>query len=64
MANNMPFNDVCINLGFTLKSWSKLCLESDITLYKFGILKRWPLKQDGRLTEGRLSWEHCILRTF
>ena len=29
MANNMPFNDVCIDIGFTLKSWNKLSLESD-----------------------------------
>ena len=29
MAINMPFNDVCISIGFTLKSWSKLSLEID-----------------------------------
>ena len=29
MANNMPFNDVCVTIGFILKSWSKLSLESD-----------------------------------
>ena len=48
MVNNMPFNDVCTSIGFTLNSWSKLSLESD-TMYNNHPVVLWHKLHSNRL---------------